>query len=89
VKGPLATYSSLASASPASSTGAVGEEDGYRVVVGLAEELAGRQGYDVLDNSTRRHRAPWARSGVRGGAGGAIVTIAQFGPGRLQRKHLI
>jgi hypothetical protein len=43
----------------------------------------------VLDNPTRRHSAPWARPGVRGGAGGAIVAIAQFGPGRLQRKHLI
>jgi hypothetical protein len=43
----------------------------------------------ILDNPTRRHSAPWARSGVRGGAGGAIVAIAQFGPRRLQRKHLI
>jgi hypothetical protein len=43
----------------------------------------------ILGNSTRRHSAPSASSGARGGASGAIVAIAKFEPRRLQRKHLI
>ncbi len=37
---------------------AVAKEDGHRDVVGLTEELAGRRGDDVLDNSTRRRSLP-------------------------------
>jgi hypothetical protein len=43
----------------------------------------------ILDNSTRLHSAPWACSGAQGGAGGTIVAIAQFGPRRSLRKHVV
>jgi hypothetical protein len=46
---------------------AMAKEDGYRVVVGLGEELVGRRGDDILDNSTRRRSLPLVFSGARGG----------------------
>ena len=35
---------------------AVAQEDGYRVVVGLREELAGRRGDDILKRAARSNR---------------------------------
>jgi hypothetical protein len=45
----------------------VAQEDGHRVAVGFAEELAGRRSNDVLNYTAHRVAPPPPPSGMRGG----------------------